>query len=465
MELSIEEVDAKIRIGKPSSSLPAYIAWVVTGAYWVIGTCWMIMTIRGHSELVAVVLSAIAMLAPTLLANMPLIVSYITMLFGVIFVSSFILILLIRKLARIVLIIVVFLSIIFNLAVGVIIMIFANVFAGAFMLIVGIIMLVLTIKYFSRVKFTGRLMEMSAAVLLREKGTISATVISMIINTYTLISMIFTSIFVGDMTYKLVGNIDYAGIAVLISIFLGLWSVAFVSTFFNGVIVGITHDWYRSPQVDVASFNRGLKRALRVQGGLAIYAFIMSILRMLVEYAKSKKGVAASIVTAILGITEEVIRFLTFYMVPAMVIREVGFKDGFKDSVHKLRDLFIETIISQIGFGKVALIFTVLYLTLLGSFGYIIGAYVMTPIFLARYNISAFAVGVMSGVIYIIVGLVPASVIFGTLTVVFNAMLYEFGIDLEFAKRGETLPKRMPKDVEQEFIKVLEERGIRLELY
>jgi len=320
-------------------------------------------------------------------------------------------------------------------------------------------------------------MELSSSVVLREKGTILSTLLSIVINFYTLITMSFTNLFIADYVLMITRNTEYGYYTWIILEFFGLWTITFIATFFNAIIVGITHDWYRSPNVDVASFGRGLKRASKVQDGLAIYAFIVSVLKILVEIAKSQaksqkeRGGAGAVLAAlamliayILDIALELFRFFSFFIVPAMVIRETHFKDGFRESLSKLRDLFIEVIASEIGFGKVAGFFAFMYLMLLGGIGYVIGAYVVTPIFLIQYNVPAMTVGIVSAAIFFLVGLIPASMIFGTLSVVFNTLLYEYGVDLEFARRGEFLPRNMPSDVEKEFVEILKGRGISIPL-
>lgn len=478
MSLSIEEVDKRLRFGNPSSKIPAYLVWSLTLIYWGLGTYWIIKSIMSSSPLLVGFITLLSKeLIPLITSNMSLITTYLALLISVIFITSFILLILIKKIARIILMVILILSLIFDLAVGIISLFFGNLIFGVISFATAFVLIFIMLKYWDRIKFVGRLVELSSSIVLHEKGTILATVLSMIINSYTLITMSFANLFIADYIVAITGTTEYGYYTWIILEFFGLWTITFIATFFNAVIVGITHDWYRSPSVDVASFNRGLRRASKVQGGIAIYAFVVSILRILIEIARSQarsqrgRGGAGVITAAlamfiafILGIALELFRFFSFFIVPAMVIRETGFKDGFKESLNKLRDLFIEVIASEIGFGKVAGFFTFIYLTLLGGIGYVIGAYVLTPIFLIQYNVPAITVGIISAVIFFLVGLIPASVIFSTLSVVFNTLLYEYGVDLEFAKRGESLPRNMPSDIEEEFMEILRKRGISIPL-
>ncbi len=474
MSIPIDEIDRKLRFGNPSSKLPAYIVWFITFLYWGIGTYWIIKNLMNPSPMLISFTALFSTnILPLITSNAPLIITYVTILVSIIFIASFLLLILIRKTAKLILLLMLVISLIFDVVIGVALLFFGNLEIAVITLFFGILLGFIMLKYWDRVKFVGRLMELSSSVILREKGTISSTLLSMIINSYTLLTMSFTNLLIADYVLSLTGNTQYGYYAWIIMEFFGLWSLTFVATFFNAIIVGITHDWYRSPNMDVASFSRGLRRASKVQGGIAIYAFIVSVLKILVEIAKSQaksqeeRGGAGAILAAlamllsrILDIALELFKFFTFFIVPAMVIRETNFKDGFKESLHKLRDLFIEVIVSEIGFGKVAAFFAFMYLILLGGFGYVIGSYVLTPIFLIQYNVPATTVGTLSAAIFILAGLIPASVIFSTLSVVFNTLLYEYGIDIEFARKRESLPRNMPKDVEREFLHILEKRGI-----
>ncbi len=459
--ISIEEVDEKLKLGSPPSKVPAIIAWIVVIFFWVSGTGIAIYYIILNFNLVVSILALLGVGIQAISNYSSLIITYVLIMLAVVLAAIIFLLLMIRKFAREVLLIIILLAIGFYFVLGVIMLLVRSI-AGVLPIVIGGVLLLIFLKYRRRISLLGSLMELSANTIIQEKGTISANIIASILGSYTFVTVSITSFFIYNYVAKF--NLpDWIDVLIGFAVFLlGLWATTFIVTLFNATIVGITHDWYRSPHVDVASFRKGLKRALTVQGGIAVYAFVMSVLRVLIEYAKQRGGIARGIVVAILRITEEIVRFLTFYIIPAMVIRVVGFKDGLKDSVHKLRDLLIETIVTRFAFGFVMFVFAFIYTIVLGAIGYVIGAYIITPIFLA--GISPVLVGVVSGVIYMIVGIVPASIIFSTLSVVLTTLIYEFGLDIEFAQKGETLPRRLPREVETEFLKILEERGLKVQL-
>ena len=398
--------------------------------------------------------------------NFQLVVAFFALVFITAVVGSFILLYLIRKAAKIMLYFILLLIPISLIALGMYLVTIQPV-VGAAILIPGFIFLVLFFYFRRRIALAGRAMQLSAQALLDEKETIFATFFSALFAMITFFFLTLTSVYVADIVFKSTNNRNYAIASAFIVFFLGSWSTAFVSYLMEGAIAGIVHDWYRSPQVDVATFGRGLRRALKVQGGIAIYALLMVTLRFIVEYLRSQARRGKSIVTAaaaaIAEIARGIIQFITIYAIPAMVIRQTGFKNGVKDSWSKLKDLFIETIAANFGFGFVTAIFTILMIFFYGGIGYYIGIFVLHPIVTTTIGpIPQNAVGIISAIGFLVIGLIPTILIFHTLGIAFTTILYEFGLDIEFARKGIVLPKRLPEDIEKEFREILAQRGVNI---
>ncbi|MEX2690527.1 MAG: hypothetical protein Q6351_009435, partial [Candidatus Njordarchaeum guaymaensis] len=92
--------------------------------------------------------------------------------------------------------------------------------------------------------------------------------------------------------------------------------------------------------------------------------------------------------------------------------------------------------------------------------GYLVGAYLLYPILAADFvGLTPVAVGVTSALGTLLIGLIPTILIFRTVSIAFNGILYEFGLDLEFANKGITLPSRLPDKIKQDFLAILEEKG------
>ncbi|MEX0567699.1 MAG: hypothetical protein Q6363_000875, partial [Candidatus Njordarchaeota archaeon] len=263
---------------------------------------------------------------------------------------------------------------------------------------------------------------------------------------------------------------QYLGIIVAVTFivifFLGLWANLFLDTFFSAAIVRIVHDWYRSPEVDVASFKKGIKEAWEVAGNLAKYALVFALLSLLIQMAKSyaKKGrgagaIAAKFVAWILQLTEDVLKFLGFYMIPAMVIRKTGFRKSLEDSIHKLRDLFIETLAGMFGFEIVLGIIAFIVSTIFGVLGYFVGIYVFSPLFGIPTG-AEFVAGIISAFAFFFLSLIPIGIATSAVSVSWKTILYEYGLDIEYAMQGTFLPARLPGDVREMFRETLEKKGV-----
>ncbi|MGQ4892128.1 MAG: hypothetical protein ACP6IP_06530 [Candidatus Njordarchaeia archaeon] len=462
--MKIDEVDSIIRLGNPSSKIPAYLAWLITLAIWAVGSYGLYQALLGNLAIIGVLMASLAAFISK--AYMFLIL-YGVLILLVAIIGSFILLYLVKVAARVVLYIVFAIMPLILIGSGALFLYMGSTYGGLISIITGLFAFTILLFYRNRLSLAGRAMQLSAQAILDEKGTILAMFIASIFGMATFVMLSFASTYIGDYVYFYTRNSDYGVYAGAVTFFLGSWSIAFVSYLMNGTVAGIVHDWYRSPHVDVASFGKGLKRALKVQGGIALYALLMVTLRFIVEYLKSKarkSGALADVVAAgVASLLSDIIKLLTIYAIPAMVVRETGFKEGVKDSYHKLKDLFIETLASSFGFGFVIAIFGIIITVFYGVVGYLIGAYVIFPIATA-YLIpgTPLLVGIVSAISFILIGLIPTILIFNTLGIAFTTILYEFGLDIEFSKKGISLPRRLPEDIEREFKETLAAKGISL---
>ncbi len=462
--MTIDEVDELLKLGEPSSSIPAYIAWFATLLVYGFGIIGLINVINGKAILLAALITGLAaLISQTYL----ILIIYGALVFTVTVIGSILLLYLVRKAAKFVLYLVFIIIPIVMIGLGLLLLPYSSL-GGLISIGMGAFYLLLLVFYRKRIALAGRAMQLSAQAILDEKGSILAMFISSIFGMLTFVFLIFASSYVGDLVYYATNNQDYGALAGFIIFFLGSWSVSFVAYLMEGTIAGIVHDWYRSPNVDVASFGKGLKRALKVQGGIALYALLMVTLRFIVEYLKSqarKSGsIGAEVAAAVIDLLRGIIQFITIYTIPALVIRQTNFKAAVKDSWSKLKDLFIETLAGTFGFGYVMFFFTLIMIIFYGAIGYFIGVYVLHPIITSMYitSLDTMSVGIVSGVSFVVIGIIPTALIFNTLNITFKTILYEFGLDIEFSRKGITLPKRLPSDIEEEFMEILATKGIRL---
>jgi len=148
LSLSIEEVDRKLRFGNPSSRLPAYFVWLLTLIYWGTGTYWIIRNLIEASPLVVSFVTLLSKeLMPLITKNISLIVTYLTIIVSIVFIASFILLILVRKVARVILMIMLILSLVFDSIVGIASLFFGSLEFGVISLVIAFILGFIMFRY------------------------------------------------------------------------------------------------------------------------------------------------------------------------------------------------------------------------------------------------------------------------------------------------------------------------------
>lgn len=466
--MPIEEVDKILEIGETPSKSLSYVVLIFMLLFWVSGG-YIIGTILWgvRAEMAEIVSTVFDIILQTK------IIMFLVIGFAVMILGAFLYLYLIYKLARELLMAFFLLMGIGALLVGILIIYLGGQYTGTLIMGViftglGLFVLIMFAIFRRRISLAGRMIELSAKAVIDEKGILSIIIIKSIIVAWTTITWIISLAIWPYSIYALLYPNEHAAlIAAIFGIFLffmGLWVLTFLDTFFSAAIVRIVHDWYRSPEVDVASLKKGIKKAWEVSGAIAKYALVFALLSFLIHMAKSyaRKGrgagaIAAKIVLWVLKITEDILKFLGFYMIPAMVIRKAGFRKALEDSVHKLRDLFIETLAGSFAFGFIIGFISFLVASAFGVMGYFIGYYVFSPMFT---TLTAFSVGIITGIAFFILGLIPVGLVSSAVSVAWKTVLYEYGLDIEFGMKGVFLPMRLPEDVKEEFARMLSEKGV-----
>ncbi len=467
--MSIEEVDKILEIGEEPSKTLSYIVMSIMLFFWASGIYVIYILVSATGKEVWKYLKTVA----DLLSETSVLM-YISIAFILMIVAAFLYLFLVYKLGKELL-----MAFFALLGIGAIVlgglMIYLlgeysdAVYSGIIAIAIGLIVLILFMIFRRRIALAGRMIELSAKAVIDEKGILSIIIVKALIITWTTIAWILSLSYWSYDIYKLNpfggSTILVIGVSVLIMFFMGLWVLTFLDAFFNAAIVRIVHDWYRSPEKDVASFGKGIKKAWGVSGAIAKYAFFFASLSFLIHLARSyaRRGrgagaTAARIVTWVLGITEDLLKFFGFYMIPAMVIRKAGFKKALSDSVHKLRDLFVETLAGSFAFGFVIGFIAFLVASTFGIIGYFVGVYVFSS--MVTIGLSKSTIGLVTAVAFFILGLIPVGLVSSAISVSWKTILYEYGLDIEFGMKGVFLPARLPPDVKEVFAQLLAEKGV-----
>ena len=463
--MTIEEVDSILLAGEemPSKTL-GYIVLAFTLFFWATGAFILALAIAVAWQQAGAIISAVV----STLFRWD-VMAIMAGIFGFMILVAFTYLLLIRKFARellMALYLILGLGLIisgtFILSIGA--QYVGAVLIGGLLTLVGVIIIILFFMFKERISLAGRMIELSAEAVMDEKGILALIILKAIVIAWTIVSWFISLFYWAIIVYGVAPqeyNILSAGLTLLVMFFMGLWTVMFWDAFFSAAIVRIVHDWYRSPEVDVASAKKGLSKAWEVSGLLAKYALVFAILSFIIYIARSsaekERGVGAALarfVAWIVGITEDLLRFLGFYMIPAMVIRKLGFKDSLKDSVHKLRDLFVETIAGMYGFGIVLGFIAFITASIMGAVGYFIGVMVIA----GMLGVDPFVAGIAMGVGFFVLSFIPMGLVISAVSVAWRTMLYEYGLDIEFSAKGVVLPSRLPEDVKAAFAEAIEKR-------
>jgi len=181
--ISIEEVDEKLKLGSPPSKVPAIIAWIVVIFFWVSGTGIAIYYIILNFNLVVSILALLGVGIQAISNYSSLIITYVLIMLAVVLAAIIFLLLMIRKFAREVLLIIILLAIGFYFVLGVIMLLVRSI-AGVLPIVIGGVLLLIFLKYRRRISLLGSLMELSANTIIQEKGTISANIIASILGSY-----------------------------------------------------------------------------------------------------------------------------------------------------------------------------------------------------------------------------------------------------------------------------------------
>ncbi|MCR8489024.1 MAG: choline transporter-like family protein [Crenarchaeota archaeon] len=467
--MSIEEVDEVLSLQEKTSKKLAYVVLVAIGYFWAVGFGLPIMLYQpGLSYLLSLLSSILGGLA----GYMPIIVTAIAIVFLLMFAAAIIFLKLIAKFAKEFLMAVHIMGSMFILIFG--LMSFAAPYAevwviGALYIGLGVLALISSIMQRRRIILVGRLIEVSGRAVYDEKGTILAVLVKSLLIFLTSIAFIITEVLTVFFAIEVFQGYEYGSyivvaIANITAIFYS-WAITFIDVFFSAVIVRIIHDWYRSPELDVASFSKGLSKAWEVSGTIAKYSLLMAILYFVVRRARReaqdrKIGFAAKSVALAAGISVAMLEFLGFYLIPAAVIRRAGFKKSLKDSIDKLRGLFIETLIGMYGFGFTLAMCAFIAALLMGGIGWIIGVAIFTP--LLGLTEETIRVGIITGVAFLLLTPIPIAFATSAVSVAFKTIMYEYGLDIEFAIRGMYLPSRLPEDVRKIFNETLARKGLQI---
>ena len=130
-------------------------------------------------------------------------------------------------------------------------------------------------------------------------------------------------------------------------------ALGITSVFFNGALVAGAHERLTGGDPTVGS---SIRRAFSRLAGLVPWALMTTTVGLVLRAIRERAGFLGRIVVDMIGMAWEVV---TFLVVPAVVIDEMGAVDGLKRSASLLRQTWGENLIARVGFGLLGFVLVI----------------------------------------------------------------------------------------------------------
>ncbi len=176
--------------------------------------------------------------------------------------------------------------------------------------------------------------------------------------------------------------------------------LSIISVFFNGALVAGAHERLAGGDPTVAS---AVRRAFGRLSGLVPWALLTATVGLILQVLRERAGFLGRFVIGFIGMAWEVV---TFLVIPAVVIDEMGAVDGLKRSASLLRQTWGENLIARVGFG-------------------LLGFVLALPAVLVAVVLGA--VGLLwLGIVVAVAWLIVVAVVVTTLNAIFQTALYMY---------------------------------------
>lgn len=208
-----------------------------------------------------------------------------------------------------------------------------------------------------------------------------------------IIPLFITGIFMG-------GSLDNP-IIVYGGLFVFYLVTSFIVVFFNTALVTCAH--IRLTGGD-PTFRDGITSAYRHMGKIFLWAVISATVGVILSLIRDQNNIIGQIISSLIGMAWSL---LTYFVIPVMILENLGITDSIKESASLFRKTWGESII---GPGSISLIFVLIALA------------VLIPLFLIFMsgNGSAIIAGVAVYLLFVVILAIVASALQG----VFNTALY-----------------------------------------
>lgn len=255
------------------------------------------------------------------------------------------------------------------------------------------------------------LTKMTFKVINKDKRLLLFPILSAIFSILFVFSLIFPALFLGD-------NFSWI---IVFGLYFGL---AFIATFFNVGVVYIVKNTIEEKKVTIGNaFSFTFSRIGPIIGWSLISATVGLILRILDEVAENLGGIGEIIIKITTSLIGGIWAFLTIFVIPAMVYKNIGPFKAIAESSQKIKKTWGENLVKNIGFGIAQFLFIII-----GIIALILGYLLFAP--LGGVILSIFIALILIYFVFVITYFSIANAVFGTALYVYadtGKMPLEYG--------------------------------------
>ncbi|MCP3938967.1 MAG: hypothetical protein GY708_26775 [Actinomycetia bacterium] len=256
-----------------------------------------------------------------------------------------------------------------------------------------------------RIKNTIELAKVSWQVLMHDRELLWIPVLSMFASLGLLIVLAipaFAMLDTSSSEESVSPGVAFVGL-------LAALGLSVIAVFFKGALVAAAHDRMTGGDPTVSN---AISRATKHIAGLVPWALLTATVGLILQAIRERSGILGRIVTNIAGAAWEIV---TFLVIPAIIIDDMGAIDGVKRSGQLLKRTWGENLAARVGFGLVGFAAAI--------------PLILVVVLLAASGSTALLV---VGIAIAVVGFALISVVLTALNAIFQTALYMY------ATTGET---------------------------
>lgn len=194
-----------------------------------------------------------------------------------------------------------------------------------------------------RIKNTIELAKVSWRVLMKDRELLWLPVLSMVGSLIVLAVLAIPAFALLD-TGSTNGDESFNPAVAVLGV-IAVLALSVIAVFFNGALVGAAHDRMTGGDPTVSS---AVSRATKHLGGLVPWAILTATVGLVLQALRERSGAIGSFVVGLVGVAWEVV---TFLVVPAVIIDDLGAVDAVKRSGNLLKTTWGENLAARVGFG------------------------------------------------------------------------------------------------------------------